>query len=82
MIEYINTFLSLFCIDIFYTYYLKAVANDKALIAAFGSVIVTILGAYVVINYTTDHMLLIPAALGAFFGTFAGMKLRKRNKIE
>ena len=79
MIEYITTFFALFCIDIFYTYYLRAVAGGKALVASSWSIVVTILGAFVVINYTTDHMLLIPAALGAFCGTYVGMKLKKKE---
>jgi uncharacterized membrane protein YfcA len=78
MIDFVVTFLSLFLIDIFYTYYLRAVSEGKALLASSWSIIVTILGAFVVINYTTNHMLLIPAALGAFCGTWVGMKLRAR----
>lgn len=76
--DYVLTFISLFCIDIFYTYYLRAIADSKALVASLWSIVVTILGAFVVINYTTDHMMLIPAALGAFCGTFVGMKLKKK----
>jgi uncharacterized protein YebE (UPF0316 family) len=76
--DFLLTFISLFCIDIFYTYYLKSVADGKALVASLWSVVVTIIGAFVVINYTTNHMLLVPAALGAFCGTFVGMKLKKR----
>ena len=76
--DYFLTFLSLFCIDIFYTYYLRAVADNKALVASVWSIVVTILGAFVVINYTTDHMMLMPAALGAFCGTYVGMKLKKK----
>jgi len=78
MMDFLLTFISLFCIDIFYTYYLKSVADGKALVASLWSVVVTIIGAFVVINYTTNHMLLVPAALGAFCGTFVGMKLKKR----
>jgi len=78
MWEYILTFISLFFIDIFYTYYLKSVADGKALVSACWSVVVTIIGAFVVINYTTNHYVLIPAALGAFCGTFAGIYIKKR----
>jgi hypothetical protein len=78
MIDFVVTFLSLFFIDIFYTYYLRAVSEGKVLLASSWAVIVTILGAFVVINYTTNHMLLIPAALGSFCGTWVGMKLRAR----
>ena len=82
MLEYINTFFSLFFIDIFYTYYLKSVTDSKVIVASLWSVVITILGANVVISYTTDHMLLIPAAMGAFCGTFVGMKYNKKNKKE
>ena len=82
MLEYINTFFSLFLIDIFYTYYLKSVTDSKVLVASLWSIVITILGANVVISYTTDHMLLIPAAMGAFCGTFVGMKYNKKNKKE
>ena len=82
MLEYINTFFSLFFIDIFYTYYLKSVTDSKVLVASLWSIVITILGANVVISYTTDHMLLIPAAMGAFCGTFVGMKYNKKNKKE
>ena len=33
-----------------------------------------------VINYTTNYWLLIPAGLGAFLGTWVGMRLRARQK--
>jgi hypothetical protein len=34
-----------------------------------------------VINYTTNHWLMIPAMAGAFFGTFVGMKIKKNNGV-
>jgi len=80
IMDYVLTFISLFCIDIFYTYYLRAVAESKTLAASSWSIVVTILGAFVVINYTTNHMMLIPAALGAFCGTYVGMKLKKKSE--
>ena len=53
-------------------------ADGKAFVSACWSVVVTIIGAFVVINYTTNHYVLIPAALGAFCGTFAGLHFKKR----
>jgi uncharacterized membrane protein YfcA len=78
MIEYFITFFAIFVLDIFYTYYLRAIADGKAIVASSWSIVVTVLGALVVINYTTNHVLLIPAALGAFCGTWVGMKIRKK----
>jgi hypothetical protein len=80
MIEYFITFFAIFVLDIFYTYYLRAIADGKAIVASSWSIVVTILGALVVINYTTNHVLLIPAALGAFCGTFVGMRLKKKEE--
>jgi hypothetical protein len=35
---------------------------------------ITFLGGVAVINYTTNNMMIIPAILGAFCGTYVGMK--------
>jgi diacylglycerol kinase len=78
MIDYVFTFFALFFTDIFYTYYLKSVQEERALRASCWAVIVFFIAAIAVVNYTTDHMLLIPACLGAFCGTWVGMKIRKK----
>jgi len=78
MIEYITTFFALFFTDVFYTYYLRAIQNDQALKSSVWAAVVFLIASIAVINYTSDHMLLIPAGLGAFCGTFAGMKIRKK----
>lgn len=77
MFEYIITFFALFFTDVFYTYYLRSVNNNEVLKASLWSVVVFGIAAVAVVNYTTDHMLLIPACLGAFAGTFVGMKIRR-----
>ncbi len=79
MIEYITTFFALFFTDVFYTYYLRAIQNDEALKSSIWAVVVFFIASIAVINYTNDHMMLIPACLGAFCGTWVGMKLRKKN---
>jgi hypothetical protein len=78
MIDYVTTFIAIFLLDVVYTYYLRCVADDNVLGASFWSVACYILGSVAVINYTTNHMLIIPAMAGAFFGTFVGMKIKKR----
>jgi uncharacterized membrane protein YfcA len=77
MWEYIVTFFALFFTDIFYTYYLRSIQNERALAASAWAVIVFVIASVAVINYTTDHWLLIPACMGAFCGTWVGMRLRK-----
>jgi len=78
MIEYVVTFFALFFTDVFYTYYLRSVNNNEVLKSSLWAVVVFVVAAVAVVNYTTDHMLLIPACLGAFCGTFVGMKIRNK----
>jgi hypothetical protein len=77
MLPYILTFTMVFFVDIFYTYYLKSINENAALKASFWGAVVWLIGSFAVIEYTADHMLLIPACLGAFCGTYVGMKFRK-----
>jgi uncharacterized membrane protein YfcA len=79
MIEYFITFFAIFFLDVVYTYYLRCVANNNVLGASFWSVACYILGSVAVINYTTNHWLMIPAVAGAFVGTYVGMKIKRKN---
>ena len=76
---YITTFLAIFATDILYVYFVKSIQNDHPLRAAWWSMVVTFTASIAVINYTTDHLALIPALLGAFFGTYLGMRCRKKG---
>jgi uncharacterized protein YebE (UPF0316 family) len=78
MLDYIVTFFALFFTDVFYTFYLKAVNNEKTVTASIWAVVVFIIAAVAVIEYNSNHMLLIPASIGAFCGTFVGIKIRKK----
>ena len=77
--DYLVTFFAIFLLDVVYTYYLRCVATDNVLGASFWSVACYILGSVAVISYTTNHWLVLPALAGAFCGTYAGMKLKKRE---
>ena len=78
MFSYIFTFIAVFFVDIFYTYYLKSVNESAALIAGFWGAVVWLIGSIAVIEYTANHWLLIPACLGAFCGTYVGIKIRNK----
>ena len=82
MFEYTTTFFAIFLLDIVYTYYLRCIATDNVLGASFWSVACYILGSIAVINYTTNHWLMIPAVVGAFCGTYVGMIVRKKHHIQ
>ena len=77
MLPYIITFTLVFVVDIIYTYYLKAVTESRALTSSFWGAACWLVGSLAVIEYTADHWLLIPACLGAFCGTYVGIKFRK-----
>ena len=78
MFSYIFTFVAVFFVDIFYTYYLKTVIENKALKASLWGAVVWLIGSLAVIEYTANHWLLIPACLGAFCGNYLGLKSRNR----
>ena len=80
MIDYVSTFFAIFVLDIVYTYYLRCVANNQVIGASLWSVACYLLGSYAIIEYTTNHLMMIPAILGAFCGTYAGMKLKHINE--
>ena len=80
MIDYLLAFFAIFFTDIFYTYYLKAVHEEQTLKASGWATIVYVVAAVAIIEYNSNHMLLIPAAVGAFCGTWVGMKLRKKKE--
>jgi hypothetical protein len=80
MMAWVSTFAAIFLLDIVYTYYLRCVANNQVMAASLWSVACYLLGSYAVIEYTSNNLLMIPAMLGAFCGTYAGMKLKHFNE--
>jgi hypothetical protein len=78
MIEYAVTFFAVFFTDLIYIYFVKSIQHNRPIAAAWWSTVVTFTASVAVINYTTDHWALIPALLGAFFGTLLGMWVKTR----
>ena len=76
MLDYIFTFFAVFLLDLVYTYYLRAVQEKNALAASAWSMACYLGASIAIINYTANHLLLIPAVIGAFFGTYVGMKIK------
>ena len=75
---YIETFLLVFATDILYTYYVRAVNQNRAVVASLWSVMCTFTASIAVINYTENHWTLIASLMGAGFGTYIGMRFFKR----
>ena len=80
MIEYITTFFAVLATDLIYVYFVKSIQQDQPLKAAWWAMVVTFTASVAIINYTTDHWALIPALLGAFIGTWVGMKIKKNTQ--
>jgi uncharacterized protein YebE (UPF0316 family) len=77
MLDYILAFCTLFCIDVIYTHYITSVEQKQALRASFWAMVVFVLASNVIIEYTKNPALIIPAAVGTFCGTFVGVKINK-----
>ena len=75
---YFITFILVFLTDLLYCFYLKAVQEDKPIIASVWSTTVTFTASIAAINYIEDHTMLYASLTGAFCGTYFALKLRKR----
>jgi hypothetical protein len=74
--EFLTAFLAMFFTDMCYTYYFKAVQHESAIPAGLWAALLYILTSIVVIGYIHNPWLLIPSMLGAFFGTYFGVKYK------
>ena len=73
-IIYIIVFLAMFVMDMVWTLYIRALAQGKIITAASLSALVYTISALSFVEIVKDTYLLIPAALGAFLGTYFTMK--------
>ena len=76
---YIITFFAVFVTDVLNTYYIKSITDDKPFIASTYATLVMFMYSVAVINFTNDRLMLIPALLGAFVGTYVAMILRRKS---
>ena len=67
-----------FALDFVWAYYTKAVTERAEWRAAWWAAGIMILGGIGQIGYVNDPVLLIPAGLGAFAGTFVAIKRHNR----
>jgi len=78
MLVWIQIFLGLVIVDVLYAIYTKQVQKDNAFYSSISASAIYIINALIVIGFVNDIWLLIPAALGAFVGTYIGVKINKR----
>lgn len=78
--EYILIFIATIVVDVAWTLYLIKVEERKAIQSGIWAVVIYLLGALVVLSYSTNHLLLIPAVIGSFIGTAATVWYKKRKE--
>lgn len=74
--SYLIVFLALFGLDYVWSYYTRAITSHRAIPAALWAVAIIILNGVAAVGYVNDMWLLIPAAAGAFCGTYASVRWR------
>lgn len=82
MIAWLLTFLALAVTDICWAVYVSSVKDDQPLRSSLWSVFLFLSGAFAVIGYTKDPWLLIPACAGAFAGTYIGVTINRRKRVN
>ena len=78
---YVVTFFAVFATDLIYVYFVKSIQDNRSMMAAWWSMVVTFTASVAVINYTEDHWALIPALAGAYCGTLFGMWIKQRVDV-
>lgn len=72
-------FTALFITDICWALYVRRVKDGNAIMSSLWAVVLFLSGAVAVISYTTNPLLLIPAACGACLGTYVAVKWDTRS---
>lgn len=67
------TFSAMFATDAAWALYVSQVRDGNPFGAAMWALFLFVLGAFVVTGYTRDRWLIVPAAIGAFVGTYCGV---------
>ncbi len=79
--SYVAVFVITLLVDIAWTKYLLRAAEKRAHPASMWSAVIVGLGGLNVLVYTQNPWALIPAAAGAYIGTWWTIKREKRNEV-
>jgi hypothetical protein len=78
--EYVLIFIATIIVDVAWTLYLIKVEERNVIQSGVWAVVIYLLGALIVLSYSTNHLLLIPAVLGSFIGTAGTVWYKKRKE--
>jgi len=75
----VATAVAMFCMDYIYAEYTKACGDRRPLLASAMASLMLFFGGFVVSMYVDDPWMLIPASIGAFFGTYFSVMRDKKK---
>ena len=78
MLTWLQVFFGLVVIDVLYAIYTKQVQKDNSILASLSAAVLYIISGLVVVGFVKDIWLLVPAGLGAFVGTYIGVKINDK----
>ncbi len=76
--KWLLAFLGVACLDFIWGKYIQATNGTNPYIAGLWSVPIFVVGGLITLGYVYNPSLLIPAAAGAFVGTFLSVKYKGR----
>jgi hypothetical protein len=79
VIQIVAVFSATVLLDILWAQYILHTSKSKALQASLYASVLYVLGGFTVMNYVSNHWLLIPASVGAFVGTYLALWWENRN---
>jgi NAD/NADP transhydrogenase alpha subunit len=79
VIEWALVFAAMFALDYVWARYTAHVADKRAGLAGAWAIGICLLSGFVTTKYVHDAWLLLPAALGAFGGTWAAIEWQRRG---
>jgi hypothetical protein len=71
--SWLSVLLAVTISDFVWTKYVGGISSAQGLSAALWASGVILLGAYITTSYVGDKRLIVPAAIGAFIGTYLGV---------
>lgn len=74
ILQFFYVFFIVFVLDFFWAEYTKSISDGRRGTASFVAFLLIVLSGASIISYTTNHVLLAPAGLGAAAGTYCSMR--------
>lgn len=74
IIKAVAVFAALFALDFVWARYTHALTGGRAFVAAHYAAAIIVLSGFGITQYASEPILLIPAGLGAWLGTFIAVK--------